>query len=109
MNGSGQSGSVTMTSEGEFTLAGSTQVVIELDNAPRGPQPAHIHLGTCDDLGDIEHTLSAVENGISETTVSESFALLFGAGDAAFAVDVHESEAGAEVACGTLSHGLPEP
>ena len=96
-NGSGESGTATLTSDGEQTV-----VVIALDGAPADtPQPAHIHSGSCDELGDVVNPLSNVEGGASETTVAAPLADLQGA---AFAINVHESEAAIQnyVACGEI-------
>ena len=41
-NGSGESGTATLTTDGE-----KTKVVIALDNPSTVPQPAHIHEGSC--------------------------------------------------------------
>jgi hypothetical protein len=96
-NGSGESGTATLTSDGEQTV-----VVIELTGAPADtPQPAHIHSGTCAELGDVVHPLTNVEGGASETTVAAPLADLTAA---AFAINVHESEEAVQnyVACGDL-------
>lgn len=80
---------------------GRTTVRLELANAPRGPQPAHVHSGTCADLGSVRYPLTSVENGTSESTVDESLENLL-AGQ--FAVNVHKSaaEASTYVSCGEI-------
>jgi Cu/Zn superoxide dismutase len=96
-NSSGESGTATLTSDGEQTV-----VTIELTGAPADtPQPAHIHSGTCAELGDVVHPLANVEGGASETTVAAPLADLQAA---AFAINVHESEEAIQnyVACGDL-------
>jgi Cu/Zn superoxide dismutase len=96
-NGSGESGTATLTSDGEQTV-----VVIELTGAPADtPQPAHIHNGTCAEIGDVVHPLTNVEGGASETTVAAPLADLQAA---AFAINVHESEEAIQnyVACGEI-------
>jgi hypothetical protein len=96
-NGSGESGTATLTSDGEQTV-----VVIELTGAPADtPQPAHIHSGTCAEIGDVVHPLTNVEGGASETTVAAPLADLQAS---AFAVNVHESEEAIQnyVACGEI-------
>ena len=105
-SGSRQSGTATLTPIGK-----STNVVIELSNSRGEPQPAHIHSGTCERLGGIAYQLHEVEGGSSQTRVQASLGFLSGASDAAFAVDVHEAagELDSNVACGTLSSGLPHP
>ena len=102
--GSNQSGTATLTPRGD-----STRVKIVLKHPSGEPQPAHIHWGICGEHGEIEHTLNKVENGVSETVVDTDLDFLLGGGDAAFAIDVHESASQRTVvACGTLSHGMPE-
>lgn len=96
-NGSGESGTATLTSDGEQTV-----VVIELTGAPADtPQPAHIHNGTCAEIGDVVHPLTNVEGGASETPVAAPLADLQAA---AFAINVHESEEAIQnyVACGEI-------
>jgi hypothetical protein len=96
-SGSGQSGTATLE-----PADGMVRVTIELENPPADPQPAHIHSGTCPDVGDVVHPLTNVENGSSETEVAASLEDLQ-AGE--FAVNVHQSEAdiGTYVACGDIS------
>jgi CHRD domain len=97
LNGSGESGTATLTADGEQTV-----VTIELSGAPADtPQPAHIHSGSCEELGDVVHPLENVEGGMSETTVAAPLADLQGA---AFAINVHESEEAIQnyVACGEI-------
>jgi hypothetical protein len=96
-NSSGESGTATLTADGEQTV-----VTIDLTGAPADtPQPAHIHSGTCAELGDVVHPLANVEGGASETTVDAPLADLQGA---AFAINVHESEEAIQnyVACGDV-------
>lgn len=96
-NGSGESGTATLTADGEQTV-----VTIELTGAPADtPQPAHIHSGSCAEIGDVVHPLANVEGGMSETTVEAPLADLQGA---AFAINVHESEAAIQnyVSCGEI-------
>ena len=96
-NGSGQSGTATL----ESMDGGMTHVTIELGSPPADPQPAHIHSGTCAELGDVVHPLTNVEGGSSETDVAASLEDLQAAD---FAVNVHMSEAdiGTYVACGDI-------
>ena len=96
-SGSGQSGTATL----EPMSGGMTHVVIELSSPPADPQPAHIHSGTCAELGDVVHPLANVEGGSSETDVAASLEDLQAAD---FAVNVHMSEAdiGTYVACGDI-------
>lgn len=96
-NDSGQSGTAELTPAGE----GQTRVVLELSNAPDQPQPAHIHSGSCSELGEVVHPLTNLEGGTSETTVDAPLEELQGGG---FAINAHESEENIEtyVACGVI-------
>jgi hypothetical protein len=84
-NGSGQSGTATLTPVGDER----TKIVMELSNSPAVPQPAHVHPGPCDDLGDPVAALENLVRGRSETTVPLSFAELR-RGD--LVVHAHKSE-----------------
>lgn len=97
-NNSGITGTATMTEAG-----GSTRVVVTLTGAGTGPQPIHIHPGTCAQLNPKpEHTLTPVANGRSETTVNATLASVRGG---KFAINVHKSptEAAIYVACGDIA------
>lgn len=96
-NGSGQSGTATLTSAGD----GRTTVVLELSNPPEAPQPAHVHPGPCGDLGDPIAGLQNLVDGRSESTVSMSLDDLR-TGD--LVVHAHKSEAEFEisVACAPI-------
>jgi Cu/Zn superoxide dismutase len=96
-NGSGESGTATLTAEGD-----QTRVVLDLSNPAADSQPAHIHEGTCADLDPAPaFGLPNVENGSAEATVDVSLDELT-SGD--FAVNVHKSndEASVYVACGNI-------
>jgi hypothetical protein len=98
-NGSGQSGTATLTANDD----GTVHVSIELSGSTDEPQPAHIHEGTCADLNpEPAFGLADVLAGTSETDVD------VGLDDLAlsdYAVNVHESAANAEVyvACGDIT------
>ncbi len=64
-NNSGQAGTAALTEDGDVL-----EVVLELTvgNAA-GSQPAHIHTGTCADLGGIRHALTDVVDGASTTRI----------------------------------------
>jgi hypothetical protein len=97
-NDSGISGTATITPTGTDEF----EVLIELTGADAGPQPAHIHPGTCADLDPTpKYPLTSVENGNSETTVQASPLDLISED---LAINVHKSEAEADtyVACGDL-------
>jgi hypothetical protein len=93
-NNSGEMGAVTLTQ-----TDGGVQVVIAIANGPAGPQPAHIHTGTCASLGGVAYPLTSVANGASTTvikgvTIDQLLATKY-------AVNVHKStsDLGTYVAC----------
>ncbi len=100
-NGSGESGTATLTAEGA-----STKVVLALENpASPDPQPAHIHEGTCAELDPTPaYPLANVEDGTSETTVNVALDELKAS---EFAINVHKSEPEIKtyVSCGNIGKG----
>jgi len=97
VNNSGVSGKATLT-----PVDNKTKVVINLTGAPEGiAQPAHIHQGTCENLGGPKYPLEGAKNGESETTVDVKLSDLT-TGD--FAINVHKSEKeiSTYVACGEI-------
>jgi LPXTG-motif cell wall-anchored protein len=107
-NASGISGEVTLTPMGQ-----QTKVSMKLTGAGAGPEPAHIHAGTCATLDPRPaFPLTSVANGASETTVDAPLSQLQGS---QMAINVHKSpqEASVYVACGNIpalvSVGGPQP
>ncbi|MCL4507897.1 MAG: hypothetical protein M1296_00060, partial [Chloroflexi bacterium] len=96
-NNSGISGTATLTAMGS-----QTQVVLSLTGEPAGgSEPAHIHTGTCTNLGGVKYPLVSVVNGASTTTVNAPLTTLTSGG---YAINVHESAANIShyVACGNI-------
>ncbi len=98
-NGSGESGTAVLTQMGA-----DVKVVISLKGTPATtPQPAHIHTGTCSNLGGVAYPLSNVVGGSSTTTVKGvTIDQLL---SRPTAINVHESAAdlGKYVACGNIA------
>ena len=97
-NNSGQSGTATLTDLGN----GTTRVVVETTGAPAGPQPIHIHEGTCAALNpSVKYALTNMVNGRSETTVNAPLSTLLAS---PHSVNVHKSaqEAAVYVSCGEI-------
>jgi hypothetical protein len=97
LNNSGQSGTATLTA-----VDGRTRIQIELSNpAPEG-QPVHVHSGSCSKLGSVEHPLSNVVNGRSDTTIDVSLPDLLSSPSA---INVHRSasQANVYVSCGEIT------
>jgi hypothetical protein len=96
-NGSGESGTATLTPDGN-----RTKVSIDLSNGSATPQPAHIHQGSCSNLNPKPlYPLANVVDGKSESTVDASLDTLK---DAAYAINVHKSAAqiATYVSCGDI-------
>jgi len=96
-NGSGESGTATLTAEGE-----KTRVVVDISNGTSAPQPAHIHEGSCADLDPTpKYPLQNVVDGKSTSTVQASLDDLKGQ---AYAINVHMSESDlmTYVSCGDI-------
>jgi hypothetical protein len=85
-NGSNEDGTATLTQQGSDVL-----VTISVSNGTTTPQPAHIHTGSCANLGGVKYPLTNVVNGKSTTTVKnvELSSLQTGG----FAINVHKSAA----------------
>ena len=85
LNGSGVSGTATLTDAGSV----QTLVVIKVDAAGNAAMPAHVHPGTCAALDPKpQYPLSDVKDGASTTTIAVALADLT---KSAFAVNLHKS------------------
>ena len=96
-NSSGITGTATLTPMGD-----QTRVVLTLAGAGAGPEPAHIHAGTCADLDPTpKWPLTSVANGVSDTMVN---AKLSDIQASATAINIHKSpqEISVYVACGDI-------
>jgi len=105
-NGSGESGSATLTKVGD-----RTKVVINLQSssATAISQPAHIHKGSCAKLDPTpQYALTNVRGGKSATTVN---AKLDDLRKGSYAINVHKSMADLKtyVACGDIGSAKPSP
>jgi hypothetical protein len=105
-NNSGQSGTVTFTSNEE---GDTVTVEINISGGSSVPQPAHIHTGTCDNLDPKPFfPLNSVVNGRSVTVITaEEIGKLDYDLYNQFSVNVHKSaaEASVYVACGEIVPG----
>lgn len=98
-NESSESGTAVLTEKD-----GKVMVTLNLTGAPANvPQPAHIHMGSCPDVGDVLYPLTNVVNGVSETTLDVTWADL--AAKQPLGVNVHKSvpKVKVYVACGNLT------
>ncbi|HLY01808.1 MAG TPA: hypothetical protein VKR56_04845 [Candidatus Cybelea sp.] len=96
-NGSGENGTATLTQAN-----GAVKVVIAIPKGPAGPQPAHIHDGTCAGIQGIAYGLKSVANGASTTTIKGITINQLLAGK--YAINVHQSTSnlGKYVSCGNI-------
>ena len=106
-NGSGESGTATLTKVGD-----KTKVVLDLQGSSAtmaSPvQPAHIHKGSCSNLDPTPaYALADVKGGKSTSTVA---AKLDDLTKGAFAINVHKSSAEIQtyVACGDIGTGTSD-
>ena len=106
-NNSGITGTATL----EDVAGGQTRVTITVQGAPAGvPMPVHIHEGSCATLNPApKFTLTPIQNGRSETTVSATVADITGG---QHAINAHKSaqELAVYVACGDIPRaqgGMP--
>lgn len=98
LNGSGVTGSVTLTPVGEAR----TLVVVDVDPAGHPDMPAHIHPGTCAELvPQPRYPLASVVDGRSSTEVAASLDELL-AGDVALNLHASNEEMQLYTACVNL-------
>jgi hypothetical protein len=98
LNGSGETGIATLTQQSD-----GVKVVIALKGAPAGPQPTHIHIGTCSNINKApEYALVSLADGGSTTVVKGITIDQLLAGH--YAINVHKStsDLGTYVACGDI-------
>jgi hypothetical protein len=97
LNGSGENGTATLTQ----TTDGVT-VVVSIPNGPAGPQPAHIHEGTCASPAGVAYALTSVVSGNATSTVKGATIDKLLAGK--YSINVHKStsDMGTYVACGDI-------
>ena len=97
-NDSGESGTATITEE-----EGKAKVVLSLSGSLAAPQPAHIHTGSCADLGGVKYPLTSPVSGVSETMLDVSANDILS--QLPLAINVHKSveEISTYVACGDIA------
>lgn len=95
---SNESGTATLTEVDDQTL-----VTLTLTGALQGvSQPAHIHEGSCPNVGEIIYPLSQIVNGRSETMIEATLEQILN--QLPLAINVHRStsQSNIYVACGNL-------
>lgn len=98
--GPGQTGSATLTSDGNTTI-----VEVVLSPTVAEAQPMHIHVGQCDEVGSVLHALENIVKGESVTTIAQPLSEILEQGAL---VNVHASytDASNYTACGPLPKSL---
>jgi CHRD domain len=97
--GSGQTGTATLTADGE-----GTTVSIEIDGDPvSDSQPAHIHEGTCEELNpEPAYGLPNVADGTSESTVADASLETLTAGEYAINLHMSDEDLASYTSCGNI-------
>lgn len=98
-NKSGEVGTATLSE-----VDGKVKVTLNMSGAPKDiAQPAHIHVGSCPDVGAVKYPLTSPINGISETILDVTPAQL--KSELPLGINVHKSadEATVYVSCGDLT------
>ncbi len=102
-NNSGQSGVAMLTDDN-----GKTKVVLNLNGGPRDiVQPAHIHIGSCANIGGVKYSLTFLRNGASDTVLNVSIDELLK--QLPLAINVHKSagETAIYYSCGDIKNSTP--
>lgn len=98
-NSSGETGKAVLTD-----VNGKTKVELTITGMPSGvTQPAHIHTGSCANLGGVKYPLTFPMNGTSVTTLDMPLSQLLG--QLPLAVNIHKSSADINtyVSCGDIT------
>jgi len=98
-NGSGESGTATL-----MEVDGKVKVTFNLTGATEGvTQPAHIHMGSCPDVGAVKYPLTSPVNGVSETMLDLTLDQI--KSELPLGINVHksETEVNAYVSCGDIT------
>ena len=97
-NDSDESGKAKLVEENN-----QVTVTISMDGAPEDvSQPAHIHLGSCPEVGGVQYPLTNILNGESTTTIDVTLDQL--KSELPLAINIHKSvdEASVYVSCGNI-------
>ena len=97
-NRPGETGTATLEQ-----IPGGVTIVVSMAGGQNGPQPVHIHAGTCAKLNPVpKYTLTDIVHGSSTTTLPN--VTLRGLLNGSYVIDVHESSADIDryVACAAI-------
>lgn len=100
--GSGRTGTAVLAE-----IDGKVKVVVSLSGPSGGVlRPAHIHSGSCPDVGAVKYPLTSLAEGASQTNLDVSLDEL--AAQAPLAINIHKSseEPSIYLACGDIKTGL---
>lgn len=96
-NGSGVSGQATLIQQGT-----ELRVEITLEGSPFGSHPAHIHVGTCANIGAVAFPLDPVVNGTSVTRLTDAFLAELQGDDHAINLHASAERIDEYIACGDI-------
>lgn len=98
-NDSGESGTATLKE-----VNGKVMVSVKTTgSAADVAQPAHVHVGTCPEVGAVKYPLTSVVNGVSETELTATMADI--KAGLPFGINVHKSQTQASLytVCGDIN------
>lgn len=96
-NNSGQNGIVTLV-----PVDDALSVTVEIASVSDELQPAHIHKGTCENIGEVVKAIPFPRSGFAEGDVNVTLKELKSMGPVAINVHKSESEPNVYVACGDI-------
>ena len=80
------------------------KVVLSLAGAPTDvPQPAHVHLNNCANIGGVKYPLDSLVNGYSQTIITTTLGEILNSLPLSINVHKSASEASMYVACGDIT------
>ncbi|OGH20747.1 MAG: hypothetical protein A3D74_05480 [Candidatus Levybacteria bacterium RIFCSPHIGHO2_02_FULL_37_13] len=98
-NASGESGTATL-----IEVDGKVKVTLNLTGATQDvTQPAHIHVGSCPDVGEVKYALNSPVNGVSETMLDVTLDQIKSGLPLGINVHKSETEAATYVSCGDIT------
>ena len=89
--------------------SGKVKVVVNLSGSNEVARPAHIHVGSCPDVGAVKYPLTSLNEGASQTDLDVSLDQLMT--QLPLAINIHKSsdEPSIYLACGDILQSTPQP
>lgn len=89
--------------------SGKVKVIVNLSGSNEVARPAHIHVGSCPDVGAVKYPLTNLANGASQTTLDISLDQLMI--QLPLAINIHKSseEPSVYLACGDILKSTLQP